>query len=111
MTYIIKDAGKRQIPFDRERITRYLGQIHAEFSQLDLEDYRTKLFTFIESRETFAADDLVDAMIREAESRTDVHLSQWEMFAARLYLNKLYKKASKNRFYDADDRYGSYVGL
>lgn len=111
MTYIIKDAGKRQLPFDRERITRYLGQIHAGFPQLDLEDYRTKLFTFIESRETFAADDLVDAMIREAEARTDVHLPQWEMFAARLYLNKLYKKASKNRFYDADDRYGSYVGL
>ncbi|HAO6401977.1 TPA: ribonucleoside-diphosphate reductase subunit alpha, partial [Listeria monocytogenes] len=32
-------------------------------------------------------------------------------FAARLYLNKLYKKASKNRFYNDDDKYGSYVGL
>ncbi|HAK1387120.1 TPA: ribonucleoside-diphosphate reductase subunit alpha, partial [Listeria monocytogenes] len=31
--------------------------------------------------------------------------------AARLYLNKLYKKASKNRFYNDDDKYGSYVGL
>ncbi|EAE5495461.1 TPA: ribonucleoside-diphosphate reductase subunit alpha, partial [Listeria monocytogenes] len=30
---------------------------------------------------------------------------------ARLYLNKLYKKASKNRFYNDDDKYGSYVGL
>ncbi|HEM2236582.1 TPA: ribonucleoside-diphosphate reductase subunit alpha, partial [Listeria monocytogenes] len=28
-----------------------------------------------------------------------------------LYLNKLYKKASKNRFYNDDDKYGSYVGL
>ncbi|EDO1100019.1 ribonucleoside-diphosphate reductase subunit alpha, partial [Listeria monocytogenes] len=27
------------------------------------------------------------------------------------YLNKLYKKASKNRFYNDDDKYGSYVGL
>ncbi|EAD4925154.1 ribonucleoside-diphosphate reductase subunit alpha, partial [Listeria monocytogenes] len=34
-----------------------------------------------------------------------------EHFAARLYLNKLYKKASKNRFYNDDDKYGSYVGL
>ncbi|EBF5099295.1 ribonucleoside-diphosphate reductase subunit alpha, partial [Listeria monocytogenes] len=36
---------------------------------------------------------------------------EWEHFAARLYLNKLYKKASKNRFYNDDDKYGSYVGL
>ncbi|KEX57594.1 ribonucleotide-diphosphate reductase subunit alpha, partial [Listeria monocytogenes] len=38
-------------------------------------------------------------------------IPEWEHFAARLYLNKLYKKASKNRFYNDDDKYGSYVGL
>ncbi|WP_072228200.1 ribonucleoside-diphosphate reductase subunit alpha, partial [Listeria monocytogenes] len=43
--------------------------------------------------------------------RTDIHIPEWEHFAARLYLNKLYKKASKNRFYNDDDKYGSYVGL
>ncbi|MGD1634728.1 ribonucleoside-diphosphate reductase subunit alpha, partial [Listeria monocytogenes] len=42
---------------------------------------------------------------------TDIHIPEWEHFAARLYLNKLYKKASKNRFYNDDDKYGSYVGL
>ncbi|MEB2456791.1 ribonucleoside-diphosphate reductase subunit alpha, partial [Listeria monocytogenes] len=41
----------------------------------------------------------------------DIHIPEWEHFAARLYLNKLYKKASKNRFYNDDDKYGSYVGL
>ncbi|EAE4151814.1 ribonucleoside-diphosphate reductase subunit alpha, partial [Listeria monocytogenes] len=40
-----------------------------------------------------------------------IHIPEWEHFAARLYLNKLYKKASKNRFYNDDDKYGSYVGL
>ncbi|XAE56493.1 ribonucleoside-diphosphate reductase subunit alpha [Termitidicoccus mucosus] len=111
MTYIVKDNGKRRLPFDATRISRYLDQIHAEFPQLDLADYKQKLLAFIGTRDDFAADDLIDHMIREAESRTDVHLPQWDAFAARLYLNKLYKKASKNRFYDADDRYGSYVGL
>ncbi|EAG7450240.1 ribonucleoside-diphosphate reductase subunit alpha, partial [Listeria monocytogenes] len=59
----------------------------------------------------YAADELVDYLIREAEARTDIHIPEWEHFAARLYLNKLYKKASKNRFYNDDDKYGSYVGL
>ena len=30
---------------------------------------------------------------------------------ARLYLRRLYKRASRNRFYDAEQKYGSYVGL
>ncbi|EAF8543368.1 ribonucleoside-diphosphate reductase subunit alpha, partial [Listeria monocytogenes] len=62
-------------------------------------------------KEDYAADELVDYLIREAEARTDIHIPEWEHFAARLYLNKLYKKASKNRFYNDDDKYGSYVGL
>ena len=34
-----------------------------------------------------------------------------ELFAARIYLHRLYKRASRNRFYDAEQKYGSYVGL
>ncbi|EAF6929240.1 ribonucleoside-diphosphate reductase subunit alpha, partial [Listeria monocytogenes] len=76
-----------------------------------LEDYKRKVFNFVEKKEDYAADELVDYLIREAEARTDIHIPEWEHFAARLYLNKLYKKASKNRFYNDDDKYGSYVGL
>ena len=111
MTFIVKDNGKRQMPFDCERLDRYLERIHAEFSQLDIESYKRKVFSFIERRDAIAADDMVDYLIREAESLTDIATPEWEMFAARLYLNKLYKKASKNRFYSDDDKYGSYVGL
>ncbi|MBC2176388.1 ribonucleoside-diphosphate reductase subunit alpha [Listeria booriae] len=110
-TYIVKDGGNRKLPFDKERLNRYLDTIHAEFPALEMEDYKRKIFTFIEKKEDYAADELVDYLIREAEARTDVHLPAWELFAARLYLNKLYKKASKNRFYNDDDKYGSYVGL
>lgn len=76
-----------------------------------MEDYKRKVFNFVEKKEDYAADELVDYLIREAEARTDIHIPEWEHFAARLYLNKLYKKASKNRFYNDDDKYGSYVGL
>ncbi|EUJ46764.1 MULTISPECIES: ribonucleoside-diphosphate reductase subunit alpha [Listeria] len=110
-TYIVKDGGNRKLPFDKERLNRYLDTIHAEFPTLEMEDYKRKIFTFIEKKEDYAADELVDYLIREAEARTDIHLPAWELFAARLYLNKLYKKASKNRFYNDDDKYGSYVGL
>ncbi|EAE6959311.1 ribonucleoside-diphosphate reductase subunit alpha [Listeria monocytogenes] len=109
-TYIVKDGGNRKLPFDKSRLDGYLEKIHEEFPKLDLEDYKRKVFNFVEKKEDYAADELVDYLIREAEARTDIHIPEWEHFAARLYLNKLYKKASKNRFYN-DDKYGSYVGL
>ncbi|EQB4803151.1 ribonucleoside-diphosphate reductase subunit alpha [Listeria monocytogenes] len=110
-TYIVKDGGNRKLPFDKSRLDGYLEKIHEEFPKLDLEDYKRKVFNFVEKKEDYEADELVDYLIREAEARTDIHIPEWEHFAARLYLNKLYKKASKNRFYNDDDKYGSYVGL
>ncbi|EAD2637857.1 ribonucleoside-diphosphate reductase subunit alpha [Listeria monocytogenes] len=110
-TYIVKDGGNRKLPFDKSRLDGYLEKIHEEFPKLDLEDYKRKVFNFVEKKEDYAADELVDYLIREAEALTDIHIPEWEHFAARLYLNKLYKKASKNRFYNDDDKYGSYVGL
>lgn len=110
-TYIVKDGGNRKLPFDKSRLDGYLEKIHEEFPKLDLEDYKRKVFNFVEKKEDYAADELVDYLIREAEARTDIHIPEWEHFARRLYLNKLYKKASKNRFYNDDDKYGSYVGL
>lgn len=110
-TYIVKDGGNRKLEFDHARLDRYLNKVHEEFPKLEIEDYKRKIFNFIEKKEDYAADDLVDYLIREAEARTDIHIPEWEHFAARLYLNKLYKKASKNRFYNDDDKYGSYIGL
>lgn len=111
MAYITKDSGKRRLPFERSRLSGYLSSICVEFPNLDIQEYKIKIFDFIETREEYAADDLTDHMIREAESLTDVHMPEWEIFAARLYLGKLYKQAGKNRFYDADEKYGSFLGL
>lgn len=110
-TYIVKDGGNRKLPFDADRLNRYLDKIHEEFPKLDIKEYKEKIFRFIEKKEDYSADELTDYLIREAEAKTDIHLPEWEHFAARLYLNKLYKKASKNRFYNDDDKYGSYIGL
>ena len=74
-------------------------------------DYERKAFAFVEKKESLSADEMVDYLIREAESRVDIATPEWEYFAARLYLHRLYKRASKNRFYDAGEKYGSYVGL
>ncbi len=109
--WITKEGGNRRMPFDPARLERSLRTVHAEFPALDLADYLRAVLALITRRAQLSADDLVDLLVREAESRIDLVAPDWEHFAARLYLRRLYKRASKNRFYDATLRYGSYVGL
>jgi len=109
--WITKEAGNRRMRFDPARLDRALRSVHAEFPSLDLADYLRAVLALINRRTQLSADDLVDLLIREAESRIDLVAPDWEHFAARLYLRRLYKRASRNRFYDAALRYGSYVGL
>ena len=110
-TWITKEAGNRRLPFDAARLLRSIDTIHAELPQLDVADYRRVVLAMVERKPSISADDLVDLLIREAESRVDLVAPQWEQFAARLYLRRLYKRASRNRFYDVSLKYGSYVGL
>jgi len=110
-TWITKEAGNRRRPFSAERLQHSIDRIHHELPQLDVADYRRSVQAMVERRSSISADDLVDLLIREAESRVDLVAPEWETFAARLYLRRLYKRASRNRFYDASLRYGSFVGL
>ncbi|MGH8038532.1 MAG: ribonucleoside-diphosphate reductase subunit alpha [Stenotrophomonas sp.] len=109
--WITKEAGNRRMLFDAARLERGLRGVHAEFPTLDLADYLRAVLALVHRRSQISADELVDLMVREAESRIDVVAPDWEHFAARLYLRRLYKRASRNRFYDAALKYGSYVGL
>ncbi|NLG59367.1 MAG: ribonucleoside-diphosphate reductase subunit alpha, partial [Gammaproteobacteria bacterium] len=110
-TWITKEAGNRRTPYERARLERAIDRVHAEFPQLDIDGYKASVFDFVERKHAVNADDLVDHLIREAEARVDVTAPEWEMFAARVYLRRLYKRASRNRFYDVGEKYGSYVGL
>ena len=110
-TWITKEAGNRRMPYDRARLERAIDRVHAGFPQLDVADYKASVFGFVERKQSVNADDLVDHLIREAEARVDVAAPEWEFFAARLYLHRLYKRAGRNRFYDVGEKYGSYVGL
>ena len=109
--WITKEGGNRRMPFDQPRLERTVHSVHTEFPQLDVADYLRSVLGQIARRQQLSADEMVDLLIREAESRIDLTAPDWEHFAARLYLRRLYKRASKNRFYDATLKYGSYVGL
>lgn len=109
--YIVKDGGNRKLFFDKSWLDGYLEKIYEEFLKFDLEDYKCKVFNFVEKKEDYVVDELVDYLIREVEVCIDIYIFEWEYFVVCFYLNKLYKKVSKNCFYNDDDKYGLYVGL
>ena len=76
-TWITKEAGNRRLPFDAERLQRSIDAVHAEFPQLDVSDYRRVVQAMVERKPSISADDLVDLLIREAESRVDLVAPEW----------------------------------
>ena len=108
-TWITKEAGNRRIPYDRARLERAIDRVHAEFPQLDIDDYKAGVFGFVERKQAVGADDLVDHMIREAEARVDVTAPEWEFFAARLYCTGYCRQPQP--LLRRAQKYGSYVGL
>ena len=111
MTQIIKDNGKRSLTFAPERLSKFIAMVGEDCPTLDLTTYTEKAIRFISNKDTFTASDISDHLIREAEANLTIDQPEWEAFAARLFLRRLYKRAARNRFYLSDKAYGPFLGL
>lgn len=111
MTLIIKDNGLRKLAFDPERLSASLDATTAAIEDIDLERYKDHVIRAISQKDELRVDELTDYLIREADSYTTIEEPNWDKVAAALYLKRLYKRASKNRFSTPKKPYGSFVGL
>lgn len=125
MTLVIKDKGLRQLEFDPKRlqdklltytkglrvhpetVDKYIKSVVNQISAQEKVDFRdinnAAILNAVDFIMSFNTGDGVDF---EKLGNTD-----FEYVAARVLLNSLYKRASKNRSYDAADKYGDYYGL
>ncbi|SFP61044.1 ribonucleoside-diphosphate reductase subunit alpha [Salibacterium halotolerans] len=111
MTVITKDNGNRELPFDRERLSRFIDDVTAGFSTLSVLDFKNDVITNIEFKDTYASEQITHLLALNASERIDRTEPDWTYVAAGIYLRRLYKEASKNRAYDTDEKYGSLYGL
>ncbi|GIN22511.1 ribonucleotide reductase N-terminal alpha domain-containing protein [Siminovitchia fordii] len=107
MTVITKELGNRQLPFDRERLANYIKRV----TNIDSSSYNEKVFRSIESHEEYKAESITSLLINTALENVDEANTQWTYDAAKIYLDSLYKKASRNRSYDKEEKYGDFFGL
>lgn len=126
MTVVIKDGGKRVLPLDTDRLRKkllsykeglrttdeayekYINSVIRQMSAQKEVDFRDINITAIQN----AIDLIMD--FKNSEGYMDFNKLgnvDFEYVAARVLLNSLYKRASKNRSFDPALKYGSYYGL
>lgn len=104
MTNITKDSGKRVLPYDSKRL-------EASLENLGASEIFAKLDRSITAQTEYKADSITSNAINGLLDEVDESNPQATFAAARVYLARLYKKASVNRAYDSARKYGDYYGL
>lgn len=111
MTLVLKDEGKRKLPFDEERLNRFIDEMTKDFNSLSVQSYKDRTIKSIVSQDTYKAEEITSKLILNAMDNISKTETEWTFVAARIYLKKLYKEAAYNRAYDANEKYGSLIGL
>jgi ribonucleoside-diphosphate reductase alpha chain len=111
LTTITKNKGKRQLPFDKERLINFIDNITKEFPKINTDEYKQRIVSIIESENKFRAAEITKKLILNASDNISIEEPDWTYVAARIYLKQLYKEAAYNRSYDEDNKYGDFYGL
>ncbi|MBX6360531.1 MAG: ribonucleoside-diphosphate reductase subunit alpha [Acidobacterium ailaaui] len=110
-TIITKNGGKRLLPFDQQRLERFIDEVTADFPHIRTNDYKEKVIRTITAHDEYKASQITKLLELTALENIDMGRPDWTFIAARIYLRYLYKQAAKNRVYDASEEYGDFYSL
>lgn len=129
MTIVIKDKGKvneRKMEFEPKRLESFIEKAlnGLEIPRESIDFFINKIIGKIEYKETIEAKQInkmlmQDSLVLVDDIKSDEgHITEsslknieWNKFARYVLLNELYKRASKNRSFDAKEKYGDYLGF
>lgn len=129
MTVVIKDKGKvneRRKEFDENRLVSFInkGLDGLEVPPESKNFFLKKVIGKINYKDEIEAKDINRILMQDSLSLVDdikndegnitqesLNNINWNKFARYVLLNELYKRASKNRSFDAKDKYGDYLGF
>lgn len=129
MTVVIKDKGKvneRTKEFNEQRLISFIdkGLEDLEVPKESKDFFIDKVIGKIQYKKEIEAKSINRILIQDSLSLVDdikddndritqesLNSISWNKFARYVLLNELYKRASKNRSFDAKDKYGDYLGF
>jgi ribonucleoside-diphosphate reductase alpha chain len=106
-TYILCEEKDERIPFDEERLKNFIRRV----TDITDEKFVNKVIRSIRNHEEFKKDSITSLLINTCLENVDEANAKWSFEASKIYLNSLYKKASKSRSYDASEKYGDFYKL
>jgi ribonucleoside-diphosphate reductase alpha chain len=114
MTVILKDNGRRKLPFESKRLIKFIEKAASDYQHLDIDEFVNKTIKTISAKDEYEAENITNLLVLNALDYVGVDPGQhpdWTYLASRIYLNSLYKKASKSRCYDSAKKYGDFYSL
>lgn len=111
MTMILKDNGTRKLPFDAERLHKFITKNKEEFPHINIEKFAEKIVRAVAKKDEIAAEKITEMLILDGLTNIDIDEPAWTFVCAQFYLQSLYHEAAKNRAYDVSKKYGSFYGL
>lgn len=110
MTTITKNT--RSLPFDEARLNDFIHEATSKYKdKLNVDAFTAKVFRNITSKSEYKAPQITNLLIMTALEMTDMDEQEWQYVASYVYMRSLYKEASKNRVYDAAQKYGDFYAL
>ncbi|PLR83581.1 ribonucleoside-diphosphate reductase subunit alpha [Bacillus sp. V33-4] len=94
-----------------QEVHQFIQQITAPYPGLHAAEFAEKISTLLSSKQNIHKDKLANDMILAALERISAGEPDWTYVAARIYLERLYEKASISRGYRSSEKYGSFYDL
>ena len=130
MTIVIKDKGKtteRRKEFNPERLQAFMerGLKDLPIKEENKQEFMAKIRKNVERHKEIEAKEIRKIMIKKALVKVDdikepetntvtpvtLNNTKWDNFARYVLQTEMYKRASRNRSYNANAKYGDYYGL
>lgn len=106
-TMILKEEGNRKLPFDEGRLRKYIDRV----TNIKDDKVIDKIIRTIQNNDEFKAESITTLIINTALENVDEGNAHWSFDASKVFLDNLYKKASRTRSYDSEKKYGDFYGL
>ncbi|NGP46265.1 ribonucleoside-diphosphate reductase subunit alpha [Bacillaceae bacterium SIJ1] len=82
-----------------------------QFPNLDTTEFKEKISRYLEHKDDVTDDQFEHYLRLSALENITADEPDWTFFAARVYLDGLYKKAARSRGYEPEQKYGSFLEL
>ena len=103
---VLKDNGQRKLSYDPARHEAWIRK-YTTLSDMSV----NKILDMSQQRPEVDADTLFQNVIDVLNEETDPETPHYQFEATKVFMRRMYKRVSRLRSYDSEEKYGDFYGL